>query len=136
MSNKIEKTGVYNARVTAAWLDSSRGKGTPFVGLTFETEDGLTINHKLHLTEKTIVRNVGLMTEVLGFSGDFKDLDSMLGGECSITVDEEVYNDKKRLIVQWVNTKLEEAPSADALADELNALASKMTGKQEDKEPF
>ncbi|EIP99356.1 hypothetical protein OpiT1DRAFT_03870 [Opitutaceae bacterium TAV1] len=81
--------------------------GTPFIQITFTTDDQQTITGWLYLSEKAFERTLEVMREVFGFDDNFDTLTGQVDGKrCSIVTEFEAGQDgKPRLKVRWVNTE-------------------------------
>lgn len=98
----LEEEGRFAAKVTAAALGES-SKGSPFVQLNFETDEG-SIARRLYLSEAAWDYSFKNLQEVFEFDGDFENLKQLVGKECSITTEHELgVDDKERLVVKWIN---------------------------------
>jgi hypothetical protein len=90
-----------------AALCSSSQKGTPYVGVLFEVQEGedqgCQIKAELYLTENTRDRAIESLIHC-GWDGeDLDDLSTVGSKDCQIVVGEEDYKNQVRLKVQWVN---------------------------------
>ena len=98
----LTEEGRFPAKVTAAELGES-SKGTPFVQLNFETDEG-SIARRLYLSEAAWDYSFRNLQEVFEFDGDFENLKQLVGKTCSITTENELGDDdKERLVVKWIN---------------------------------
>lgn len=121
----IESPGKYAVTVTSAFFDQTQ-KGTPYLGLGFATEDGLTITGYLWLSQEAAPGKKSAfaitdetLRKAFGFNGDYTSVEPQLKGKpASIEVADETYNGKTSLKVRFIN-----APRAE-MSDKASFLAS------------
>lgn len=121
---KIENPGRYAATVTSAEFGESNN-GTPFLALSFSTEEGGAITGWLYLSEKALPNSVKTLRDAFLFDGDFETvIDQVTGKPCSITVETEEYDGKERLRVRWINGP-RTSKAIDNQGEFLKALSAK-----------
>lgn len=122
---KIENAGRYPATVQSAEFGESE-KGTPFLNLSLNTDDGAYIGAWLYLSEKALANSVKTLRDAFGFDGNFETvIDQITGKPCSITVEFEA-DDKgqDRLRVKWIN-----APRTTKPIENQNEFLKSLTSK-------
>jgi len=120
----------YAVVVTAANLMMSGG-GTPGLEITFENEIHGTIKDVLWLTPKTTKRVEKTLTEVFGLSLErirhekfYEEADLFLcNAHCFITTYLDVWKEKERVKVQWINKTPKETAPVDKKAAAKKAAA-------------
>lgn len=100
----IKSPGRYTATVQSAELGQSAEKGTPFLALLCQTEQGEDLTAFLYLSDAAFERTTKTLREVFGFDNDFETVvEQVTGKECSIVVEAEEYEGKERMRIKWVN---------------------------------
>ncbi len=121
---KIETPGRYAATVSSAEFGESNN-GTPFLALSFNTDQGGAITGWLYLSEKALPGSLRTLREAFEFNGDFETVVEQVNGKaCSITVEAEEYEGKERLRVKWINSPRSSKP-IDNQESFLKALSAK-----------
>ena len=101
----ITKPGRYTATAKTVDLGQSAEKGTPYVSILFETEQGEDLTAFLYLSDAALERTVRTLREVFGFNDDFGTVkEQVTGKQASIVVEAEEYEGKSRMKVKWINT--------------------------------
>lgn len=135
MSSKIESPGRYAVTVSSAFIDQT-AKGAPYIGLNFETEDGLTATGYLWLDDtkrsdkdgKTCFERTDiLLKEVFGFKGDYATIETAIKGKAaSIECADETYNGKTELKVKFINAPRAEMNDKASFLKNLSAKSTKL----------
>lgn len=100
---KLEKEGTYIATVTDVRQGESN-KGTPFLQLTFETEDGHHIWKKCYLTAAALAHNKQAIEACFGKIDDLDEIAEICTGkQCRIVCQSKEYEGKTRLEVAFIN---------------------------------
>lgn len=123
---KIEIPGRYAAKVIEASLGEA-STGTPYVYLSFETDEGQHIGAWLYVSDKAFENTLETLRETFGFDGNFENLGQLRAKACSITVEEEKDDKgKPRLRVRWINPPGGGGkPAPQGLAAQLTAKAAR-----------
>lgn len=101
----IKESGRYTATAKTVDLGQSAEKGTPYVSILFETEQGEDLTAFLYLSDAALERTVRTLREVFGFNDDFGTVkEQVTGKQASIVVEAEEYEGKSRMKVKWINT--------------------------------
>jgi hypothetical protein len=100
------KSGTYVARATD-WDLGTTDNGKDYIGVFFKIEEGEFLGETItwygYFTEKTEQRTIESL-RYCGWEGhDFTKLEGLSRNPVKIVIDEEEYEGKKRLKVQWVN---------------------------------
>jgi hypothetical protein len=140
----IETPGRYAATVVDAHFGQSHKNGTPHLELTLETDEGGRISAWLYLSPKAFENTTRRLREAFGFNGDYETaVQQVRGKPCSITVEEEVEDGKRRLRVAWVNQPRVVKPVEDGFLAQLTQKARKLglaapsvTSDESDNCPF
>lgn len=120
----IENPGRYSATVSSAEFGESQN-GTPFLALSFNTDQGESITGWLYLSEKALPGSLRTLRDAFEFDNDFDTvLEQVNNKPCSITVELEEYEGKERLKVKWINAPRTSKP-IDNQGDFLKALSAK-----------
>ena len=105
----LENPGKYAVTVKAVQFGESSQKGTPFIELTHETDDGFGIKSQHYLSEKAFDRTVDMLRKCFGFDDNFDTIEGqVVDRRCSIECEIETYEKKsggtgEALRVKWVN---------------------------------
>ena len=101
----IKNPGRYTATAKTVDLGQSAEKGTPYVSILFENEQGEDLTAFLYLSDAALERTVRTLREVFGFNDDFGTVkEQVTGKRASIVVEAEEYEGKSRMKVKWINT--------------------------------
>lgn len=151
------KPGKYRAKALEGTFTESEQKKTPMVAVRFELiETKETIWHMMYLTEKTKERTFDTLYGTLGMNdapliqrdnGEWFDQTHLADKEVELVLEEEEYEGKKRIRVQWVNEigggmKFAGVPvtkvlgGMDLRAEAAAARARKGVSASEDQIPF
>ena len=118
----IKEPGKYAVTVTRA-EDGTSQNGTPFVGLSLVSDDGLEISHRCYFSEKAFEFSLNALRRAFDFDGDFENLGQLVGKRTEITVDLEEHNGKERAKVKYLSAKPPSAPVPKSLSQSLTARA-------------
>ena len=100
----IKESGRYTATAKTVDLGQSAEKGTPYVSILFENEQGEDLTAFLYLSDAALERTVRTLREVFGFNDDFGTVkEQVTGKQASIVVEAEEFEGKTRMKVKWVN---------------------------------
>jgi hypothetical protein len=120
----IQSPGKYAATVASAEFGESE-KGTPFLKIDFNTDQGESISGWLYLSEKALPGSLRTLREAFEFDGNFETVvDQITGKPCSITCENEEYDGKERIKVKWINSPRSSKP-IDNQESFLKALSAK-----------
>ena len=132
--------GKYQCIVLApgnGWIFESKEKRTPYVGLSLQVTSGPhkgeEVEYSAWLSDGAVERTMKNLTEVFGWDGDLEklarqvDVGHFVGKPCSITVEEEMYKDKPRNVVKWLNSSDSKGSVMDA--NRALQLARRLSGK-------
>ena len=101
----IQNPGRYTATAKTVDLGQSAEKGTPYVSILFENEQGEDLTAFLYLSDAALERTVRTLREVFGFNDDFGTIkEQVTGKQASIVVEAEEFGGKTRMKVKWINT--------------------------------
>lgn len=109
----LEKAGIYVANVESpmnGWFDKS-SKGTPAIRLKLVVaegeEAGRSIDYYAWLSDNAVDNSIRTLVAAFGWDGDLLALqngvDPFGGKDVEIVVENEMYNDKLRAKVKWLN---------------------------------
>lgn len=120
----IKEPGKYAVTVISA-EDGTSQNGTPFVGLSLVTDNGLEISHRCYFSDKSFEFSLNALRRAFGFDGDFENLGQLVGKRTEITVELEEYNGKDRAKVKYLSAKpaSQSAPVPKSLSQSLTARA-------------
>ena len=123
---KIDIPGRYSVAAVECSLGESQS-GTPFIQLSFETDDKNYITGWLYLSEKAIDRTFKVLEDAFNFSGNFEVIEAELQGkQCSIVCEEEDdHQGNPRMRVKWINPARAKPKAVQNEMDFRKALTSK-----------
>lgn len=126
----IKVPGRYLATVLDAQFGESE-KGTPFLQLSFETDDNCHISSWHYLSEAAFPYTLKTLQDAFEFDGDFHHVVAQVKGkECSIVCEYETDDEgKERMKVKWVNAPRSAPKAIENQQSFLAALTAKAKGK-------
>jgi hypothetical protein len=133
----INTTGRHDVTTKQGSFGESKN-GTPFFELLFADDNGNTINGWLYLSDKAFEASVKTLRETFGFDGNFETLpDQVANKRCSITTEEEEFENKMRLKVKWINPLRTVIPlkGGNELLKQLSAKAARIPVESRPKAP-
>lgn len=139
----MHNAGIFDATILDHGFIHKQSMKAPQFWAKFKTDEG-HITGFFSLTHKSAQYTIQKI-RAMGFQGDdlmsLNDGNELAGNRVTITVDHEVYQDKKRAKVGWVNAlgdtglDLEHDEKAARNARHFNALLSKENTKPINKDP-
>jgi len=120
--------GTHKARAVSAAMEKSQTKGTEQVRVTFKVGDD-TIDWYGYFTEKTEARTLDSLM-LCGWDGqDFVTFNGITKNDVNIVCENEDYEGKTRVKVQWVNDPNRTVGGKPMEANEVASFADRMRAK-------